>query len=613
MRKKLLVTGAVVMLLCMLLFSACGAKIDKNSYIFENSQTETVALSLDGEAEALVEYGDTAEYSTVKLSAAPADGGNQNKNEESEPEKEVDLLWVEIVLSVVCITVTIINAVYAHKHPKPAKKYKNENINSISPVIIPVIMTIFTPLSIIPAIIILGVMTLASCGVLVGQVVANSKRRDEEEEDYIKPREAEGDNPRILGYTVASKEENEDEESIEEIAELAEEISEIAEEATDETDVFTEAVSENDDGVEEHKYISPENIVILDEDEEQKGENEENAQSPIIALSAEEESELAADDDSDDDTDDDGSSEKNIFSDHGLRIYVSYNFSFEAKLRMATSGLRHMYHVLSEYLKSFKLGYRRSWKGERYYLKGKTYARLMFRGKTLCVCLAIDPKSLEGSKYRYEDVSGVKKYAAVPCMIRLRNGRAFKNSLELIQMMMASAEIPQAYTPEDSFVATQPESREALIELGLIKVLATDDHGDYLGSEEEIKSGKIDLSSGGMPLMHEISAEEAHKISDTTAESFIHIEVEQAEEPEGGKRKGIVNIDTISAAFEDGETVTLEELKNRGLIPKNTTFVKVLARGLLNKSLTVKAHDFSLDAIKMIIIAGGDAIELKNG
>ena len=38
---------------------------------------------------------------------------------------------------------------------------------------------------------------------------------------------------------------------------------------------------------------------------------------------------------------------------------------------------------------------------------------------------------------------------------------------------------------------------------------------------------------------------------------------------------------------------------------KSATYVKVLARGRLGKSLVVEADDYSLAAVKMIVLAGG--------
>ncbi len=73
-------------------------------------------------------------------------------------------------------------------------------------------------------------------------------------------------------------------------------------------------------------------------------------------------------------------------------------------------------------------------------------------------------------------------------------------------------------------------------------------------------------------------------------------------------RTGIVNIDTLSRYFTDGETVTLEEVKKR--VPNfsnKVTYLKVLGRGTLDKKLTVEADNFSLQAVKMIVITGGKA------
>ena len=55
----------------------------------------------------------------------------------------------------------------------------------------------------------------------------------------------------------------------------------------------------------------------------------------------------------------------------------------------------------------------------------------------------------------------------------------------------------------------------------------------------------------------------------------------------------------------------LETLKERGLIPKSTQAIKILARGTLDKPLCVLAHDFSVAAVKMILLTGGEAILIE--
>ena len=107
----------------------------------------------------------------------------------------------------------------------------------------------------------------------------------------------------------------------------------------------------------------------------------------------------------------------------------------------------------------------------------------------------------------------------------------------------------------------------------------------------------------------EVSASEVKEIvSDETAE--ILIEKEENTEKIYGTKKAIINLDVISRNFEAGETVTVNILKEKKLIDKNVCFVKVLARGTLDKPLTVKAQDFSIDAAKMIQLTGGKVVML---
>ena len=88
--------------------------------------------------------------------------------------------------------------------------------------------------------------------------------------------------------------------------------------------------------------------------------------------------------------------------------------------------------------------------------------------------------------------------------------------------------------------------------------------------------------------------------------------IEESERWSDKTKSGIVNIDTLSEYFTEGERVTLEEMKARiPVIPKKTTYIKVLARGKLDKALEVEADEFSLDAVKMIALMGGKAIRTR--
>ena len=77
-----------------------------------------------------------------------------------------------------------------------------------------------------------------------------------------------------------------------------------------------------------------------------------------------------------------------------------------------------------------------------------------------------------------------------------------------------------------------------------------------------------------------------------------------------GDGRGIINVDTLSASFAPGDRVDVNILKQRSLIPYDTAYLKVLARGVIDKPLTVCANDFSLAAVKMIALTGGEAIRV---
>ena len=66
----------------------------------------------------------------------------------------------------------------------------------------------------------------------------------------------------------------------------------------------------------------------------------------------------------------------------------------------------------------------------------------------------------------------------------------------------------------------------------------------------------------------------------------------------------IINVSKLNA-FEDGETVNLEALMNKGIIRKANDGLKVLGNGEITKKLTVEASVFSATAKEKIEAAGG--------
>ena len=71
----------------------------------------------------------------------------------------------------------------------------------------------------------------------------------------------------------------------------------------------------------------------------------------------------------------------------------------------------------------------------------------------------------------------------------------------------------------------------------------------------------------------------------------------------------VINVDKLEV-FDDGTTVDLQAILDRGLVSLNTKLLKVLGNGALTRKLTVRAQKFSKSAAQKIEEAGGSLVQL---
>lgn len=70
-----------------------------------------------------------------------------------------------------------------------------------------------------------------------------------------------------------------------------------------------------------------------------------------------------------------------------------------------------------------------------------------------------------------------------------------------------------------------------------------------------------------------------------------------------------INVGLLEDVFDTGAVVDIESLRAKGILPKKTKVIKILANGELTKKLTVKANGFS-DTAKQKVEAVGGVAEL---
>ena len=303
----------------------------------------------------------------------------------------------------------------------------------------------------------------------------------------------------------------------------------------------------------------------------------------------------------------------------GWYVRVRYDKSFEAKLIQSSAQVKAWYRALKEELLSYKkVSVRRSWQHEAFRLGRGPVAKLVIRGKTLRLYLALDPAAYEGGKYLVEDASEHTKFEKTPLLYRIKNDRRCRYAKELIAEAIARAggERGEAYLDAEDIPY---EETAALIERGLVRIVEvrrrTDGAGgtDFPEDEEEDEipeAAEAEEGAAEPPAPLPDPAAE-HRVSVAAAEQLMTDDealVLDAAARSDRYRQTIVNIDTLGQYFADGERVTIEEMRERiPFFDRKATAVKVLARGVLNKTFEVEADDFSIAAVKMILLLNGKA------
>ena len=102
------------------------------------------------------------------------------------------------------------------------------------------------------------------------------------------------------------------------------------------------------------------------------------------------------------------------------------------------------------------------------------------------------------------------------------------------------------------------------------------------------------------------------EIADTLMSDRLAMKIANVTKGAGKGKLAIINIGDIDSAFEANAVVDIDALKECGLISKKAGRLKILADGTMNKPLTVKAESYSVQAIKMIELTGGEVVILKD-
>ena len=346
------------------------------------------------------------------------------------------------------------------------------------------------------------------------------------------------------------------------------------------------------------------------------------------------------------------------FDNEGNKIDIKFSRSFTANIIQSEDVVKDYYSELKNHILSYKgVKSRISWKFDSYNRGRDQLFKIKLRGKTICLYCALDPNEFDESKYHHEPIDA-KIFEDVPMLVKIKSGLGLRKAKELVDITMAKFGIEKDEKAKTvDYVAKYPyEPNEPLIARKLIKLLIADDAVVVMSAKPKeepvvevvpepiVEEPIVEVVEEPAPevveepvveevvevipepvveevieevpyvepevVVESVSAEEAHQIVE---EKQIEIHVEESVDYIGPKdnKKAIINIDTLSNNYEAHEIINIQSMKDKKLIDKKAKCVKVLARGILNKPLRVKAGEFSKTAVEMILLTGGQAIHVE--
>lgn len=256
------------------------------------------------------------------------------------------------------------------------------------------------------------------------------------------------------------------------------------------------------------------------------------------------------------------------------------------RLKEADKVTQDNFTKIKNYILSFiGVNDRFSYKFDTFTYNRLPLIKLSLRNKTLKLYFNINPAIVD-PKYFVKDMSALKMYEQTPTLLRVASNRGVKYAMELVDMVMKNFSIK----PKSNF---SPLNFSQLV---------------YGVSPYETALAKLKKVIKKPAYITDIP-----KLDDESAEALIL--VKSSADNIKYKNAPVVEltVSQIADNFNDGEVADIDAMKEKGLLNKDKIQrVRVTVSDKpLNKELTIIANEFTEQAAKLIMIAGGKAVVLK--
>ena len=145
-----------------------------------------------------------------------------------------------------------------------------------------------------------------------------------------------------------------------------------------------------------------------------------------------------------------------------------YRYSFEAKLILSSQRIQEYYKKIVQYVKRYGVKVTKHFKSLQIHQGKKSFATLIFSGKTLCILFPLNPQKEEFKVYDFVDMSGNQKYSATPSLMRINSDDKVEDVIQILEIIFKSNKLIDKKLKYKSPII-KSMAKEDLIKNGLIK------------------------------------------------------------------------------------------------------------------------------------------------
>jgi len=256
--------------------------------------------------------------------------------------------------------------------------------------------------------------------------------------------------------------------------------------------------------------------------------------------------------------------------------------NFRARLKVSSEKNRVTYSIIkNEFCAQKSVSYRACGRVEKVKFHGDLIAVIGVAKRSIKLWLALDPNEFDRERYFHKDVSDKPRYEKVPMYLRVGSERAQKRVLELLEALFEKFGIERRRRYEEKPI------QELIFTL----------KGNKLLKDKEQKH----------LLCESVHVHDADMLDNETAENCIEIKDIAPIENENFES---ISLDVLDENFLDGQRITLDRLKKKGLVSEDCNGIRIVAGSRISKPLAIHANEFTLSAVKMIVLTGGRAVQL---